>query len=200
MHNTTGRPVRATILLAAFAAAMTLAACGAKPAGTPAPVPTPTSPPTAAPATPGSSPVARGADIDPGFTGGSGGTGKPGDPNGTVSSPPMQPVPMPGDGAAHVKPVPGVKDARPASIDHISVAADGRTLTVYWYGGVEDCYALSEVRVERDSHGLLIITVMEGTRPGLAPNTACIDLAQLKATTITLDAPLFQDGSQPHDL
>jgi hypothetical protein len=205
MDRPVARRVRASFLLAALAGALTLGACGARPAGTPIPVTTPSpAPPTAAPATPGSSRIARLPGTDPGTgpggAGGSTGAGNPGDPNGTVTSPPMQPGPVPGDGALHVKPVPGVKDARPASIDHISVAADGITLTVYWYGGVEECYALAEVRLERDSHGLLIISVMEGTRPGLPPNTACIDLAQLKATTVSLDGPLFQDGSQPHDL
>jgi hypothetical protein len=203
MHTTAARPVRASLLIAAIAAALMLGACGAKPAGTPVPVATPTAPPTSAPATPGSSPVARQPGTDPGTgpggAGGSTGAGKPADPNGTISSPPMQPEPVPGDGALHVKPVAGVKDAHPAAIDHISVAADGVTLTVYWYGGVEACYALSEVLTARDANGLLVITVLEGTNPGLPANTACIDLAQLKATTITLDAPLFHDGSLPRD-
>ena len=92
-----------------------------------------------------------------------------------------------GDGATRVRPQRGIKDARPHAWDHIDVAADGKTLTVYYYGGVEDCYGLAEVRVAT-SDGLSI-TVLEGTRPG-AGDRACIEIAVPKAATVTLDEPL----------
>lgn len=107
---------------------------------------------------------------------------------------PAEPPP-PTDGATHVEPQPGVRDAIPYAIDHISVAADGVTVTVYWWGGVETCYGLKEVRVEQDDDGTLSLTVLEGTLPDLGDDVACIDIALLKATTITLDEPLFEDGS-----
>jgi hypothetical protein len=185
MHVPAARPVRASLLLAVMAAALTLVA-GASAAAY--------SPDGATNATP---PTAPGV-TEPG--GGGGQPGNPGDPDGVIPIGPFDPAPtFPGDGAVHVTPVPGVTDAHRAAIDHISVAADGVTLTIYWYGGVEACYALSEVQAARDGNGLLVITVLEGTRPGLDPNLACIELAQLKATTITLDAPLFRDGSQIWD-
>jgi hypothetical protein len=122
-----------------------------------------------------------------------------GDPDGTIGIGLFEP-PIPWtDGAVHVTPNACVTDAHPMAIDHISLGADGVTLTIYWYGGVEACYALSEVLVARDASGLLIITVLEGRNPAMDPNLACIQLAQLKATTITLDAPLFGDGSLPRD-
>ncbi len=81
-------------------------------------------------------------------------------------------------------------DPRPHAWDHIDVSADGRTLTVYYYGGVEDCYGLAEVRVET-SNGISI-TVLEGTRPA-ARDMACIEIAVLKAVTVTLDEPLVMN-------
>ncbi len=113
-----------------------------------------------------------------------------------VSDPDTDPGASPsGDGALQVQPVPGVVDSRPHAIDRISVAADGRTVTVYWWGGVDSCYGLDEVRVERDADGAPIITVLEGTLPNLG-DVACIEIALLKSTTITLEEPLFLDGSQ----
>jgi hypothetical protein len=121
--------------------------------------------------------------------------GSTGDPGATVTSPPMSEDPMTGDGALHVQPVPGVTNARQVSIDHVALDADGKTLTVYWYGGVDTCYALEKVVAEPNADGVLVLTVFEGTLPGLPADQACIELAMLKATTITLEQPLFLDGS-----
>jgi len=132
--------------------------------------------------TPASAPTGSGAVAEP--TGG----------NGTVSGTPGVAEPT-GDGALHVEPVPGVKNARQVSIDHIAVAADGTTVTVYWYGGVDTCYALEKVLAEPNSHGVLVITLFEGTLPNLPDDQPCIELAQLKATTITVATPLYVDGS-----
>lgn len=134
-------------------------------------------------------------DTDPGDT-------KPGDtkpgaagPDEPTTGAPAPADPPSGDGALHVEPVPGVVDSLPHAIDRVSVAADGRTATVYWWGGVDSCYGLDEVRVERDADGMPVITVLEGTLPGLG-DVACIEIALSKATTITLDEPLYLDGSQ----
>ena len=195
MHRTTARPVRSTLLLAALAATLTLVACASAAAQAPT-LATDPGTPTQPAATPP-------AATDPGTTntnpgGGTGSQpGQPGDPSGPVTGGPAVNDPIPGDGAAHVEPVAGVKDARPAAIDHISTSPNGLTVTVYWYGGVDTCYALSSATATRDPSGLLVVTVLEGTRPGLPANTACIDIAMLKATTIGIDQPLFRDGSQP---
>lgn len=142
-----------------------------------------------------------GAVGDPGSGGGTGDT-KPGDtkpgaagPDEPITGAPAPAHPPSGDGALHVEPVPGVVDSLPHAIDRVSVAADGRTATVYWWGGVDSCYGLDEVRVERDADGMPVITVLEGTLPGLG-DVACIEIALSKATTITLDEPLYLDGSQ----
>ncbi len=147
-----------------------------------------------------------GAVGDPGSGGGTGdtkpGDTKPGDtkpgaagPDEPITGAPAPADPPSGDGALHVEPVPGVVDSLPHAIDRISVAANGRTATVYWWGGVDSCYGLDEVRVERDADGMPVITVLEGTLPGLG-DVACIEIALAKATTITLDEPLYLDGSQ----
>jgi len=197
MATTPARPLRTSLLLLGLLATLSLSACslttmateGGDQRGA-----------GAAPDTGG------GLDSDPGSGGGSGGT-KPGDaepddtkpgaaaPDEPIAAPPAPADPAIGDGALHVEPVAGIVNSRPHAIDRISVAADGRTVTVYWWGGVDSCYGLDEVRVERDADGGPVITVLEGTLPGLG-DVACIEIALSKATTITLDEPLYLDGSQ----
>lgn len=130
-----------------------------------------------------------GAGQDPGRQEPGGGAGV--DPDKPVgANPPAADPGVPGDGALHVQPQPGVVNALPHAWDHIAVAADGRTLTVYYWGGVEDCYALDRVDVERDADGRLVVQVFEGQRGDLGPDVACIEIALLKAVTVTLDEPL----------
>lgn len=188
MHTTVARPVRSSLLLAVLAMTLTLVACASAAAQSPTSASNPTDP-----SGPSATPPGAGT-TDPGAGNGSQ-PGNPGDPNGPITSGPITNEPIPGDGATHVLPIAGVTDAHPASIDHISIGPDGLTLTVYWYGGVDTCYALSSATATRDASGILVINVLEGTRPGLPPMTACIEIAQLKATTITLDQPIFRDGS-----
>lgn len=160
----------------------------------------------AAPAAGGGAPGDPGSGGEPAKPGSGGqplGGDLPGDTKPGGASEPDEPVvgvpdpaePSAGDGVLYVEPVPGVVDSSPRAIDRISVAADGRTVTVYWWGGVDSCYGLDEVRVDRDAGGAPIITVLEGTLPDLG-DVACIDIALSKATTITLDQPLYRDGSQ----
>lgn len=152
----------------------------------------------------GASQPSTGGGSQPGGGGGStGSTGSPGaDEPGTV--PPAEPggpdtpvtgVPGPageptGDGALHVSPEPGILNPIPHTFDRVAVAADGRTLTVYYWGGVEDCYGLADARATRADDGSYRITVLEGTRPGMG-DVACIEIALLKAVTITIDDPIF---------
>ncbi len=106
--------------------------------------------------------------------------------------PPGQPavdLPLP-IGAQPVEPQPGVVDAIPHAWDHIDIASDGRTLTVYYWGGVTDCYGLDRIDVTRGSDGQLQITVFEGRLAALGPDVACIDIALLKAATVVLDEPI----------
>ncbi len=197
MHTLANRHARSSLILVVLAATLTLVACASVAAGAPTNGPSTATPPAAAATDPITSYPGTGVPgSEPGQSGG-GQPGNSGDPNQPVTGTPGPYEPIPGDGATHVTPVPGVTDAHPAAIDHISIAPDGVTLTVYWYGGVDTCYALSSATAVPSPQGVLVITVMEGTRPDLPAGTGCIDLAQLKATTITLSQPLFHDGSQP---
>ncbi|CAN5782026.1 hypothetical protein BH24CHL6_BH24CHL6_04100 [soil metagenome] len=124
--------------------------------------------------------------------GGAGSDASIGDPDEPIAAPVLPPGPVqPGDGALVVQPQPGIVDARPHAWDHIEVAPDGKTVTIYYWGGVEDCYGLAGVDVQRDADGLLTLTVLEGRRGELAPDTMCIEIALLKSVTITLDEPLL---------
>jgi hypothetical protein len=120
----------------------------------------------------------------------------PGSPDGAVASSPPVDGSISPDNATNVTPTTHVRDPRPMPIDHLSVAADGRTVTVYWFGGVDTCYALASVDVTTGADGAPVITVYEGTRAELPPDTMCIEIAVLKSTVIVLDQPLFHDGSQ----
>lgn len=198
MTMTLTRPMRMSTLLLGLLAILSISACsvatmatedGAEQRNAAAP-----------PATSGGGSGDKG-DGD-GTVGDTGGGGAPDDtkpagasPDEPVGADPDPDAPPAGDGALHVEPVPGIVDSRPQAIDRIAVAADGRTVTVSWWGGVDTCYGLDEVRVDRDADGTPIITVLEGTLPDLG-DVACIDIALLKATTIILDEPLYLDGSQ----
>ncbi len=187
MTMTSTRPVRRSILLLGLLATISISACSVATMATGA---------SAEQRDAGSRPDAGGGA--PGDTGNAaaptdlGNSAEPDEPS--VGEPAPQ-DPSPGDGALHVEPVPGIVDSRPHAIDRISVAADGHSVTIYWWGGVDSCYGLDEVRVDRDADGPPTITVLEGTLPDLG-DVACIDIALLKATTITLDEPLYLDGSQ----
>jgi len=147
--------------------------------------------------------LVTGCSMSAGLGGGSsaGGSGEgptgspPTDPEAPVTNDPGAIDELPsGDGATPVEPEPGIINAIPHAIDRVSVSPDGRTLTVYYWGGVEACYGLKEVRTEVDDEGLLHITVLEGTKAAAA-DQACIDIAMLKAATVTLDEPILVDDS-----
>lgn len=146
---------------------------------------------TAVPPTASDPPAATRASEPPAEPGGGGGdSGDTGDPDAPTGAQPPPMEPGMSDGALHVQPQPGIVDARPHAWDRISVAADGRTLTVYYWGGVEECYGLAGVDVQADEQGRPVIRVFEGRRGNLAPDTACIEIALLKAVTVELDEPI----------
>jgi hypothetical protein len=195
MHPT--RAARATIWLTLLLTTVTtLTACGGAAEVGASPTATPV-----VPALPDDRGDATGGGEDPGSDDGSGSApgGAPGGGGGNVVDPdqPVGGVPAPGDpqippdGALQVQPEPGIVNAIPHAWDRITIAPDGRTITVYFWGGVQDCYGLASVQVERDANGLLQVTVMEGQRGNLAPNTACDEIALLKAVTVALDDAIF---------
>ncbi len=94
-------------------------------------------------------------------------------------------------GAQRVDPEPGIRDARPAGIDHFVVSEDGATVDVFYWGGVEACYGLAGARAARLPDGSLDIEVLEGRRAGV--DGPCIDLALLKVVTLPLVHDLPRD-------
>lgn len=116
----------------------------------------------------------------------------PGSPDDGVVGSPTGPEPFdPGmDRALAVQPEPGIRNASPYAFDRISFAADGRTATIYYYGGVEECYGLAGASIMRNEDGTYAVTVLEGARAAAA-DRACIEIALLKAVTVTLDEQLF---------
>lgn len=155
--------------IAALSAILTLGACSGGAA--------PSAPPSA-------SPPAQDlpASIDPGGGGGSG--GNPG--TGIVNPDPGGPGPVdPGLGQAKlVVAKPGQLNPHPVTAANLQASVDGRRVLVKvsWYSGVEPCYVLDSVKVERDGTNIAI-TPIEGTGD---PNVACIELAVLKATIVDL--------------
>jgi hypothetical protein len=134
---------------------------------------------------PGSTPACESCDpIDPTHP------SVPSDPEEPVTGAPGPVEPAPADGAKRVKPEPGIVNAIPVTFDHVTVGADGRTLSIYYYGGVEDCYGLHSVDVSRNDDGSLGISILEGGRANLG-DVACIEIAMLKVVDVTIDEPVF---------
>jgi hypothetical protein len=95
--------------------------------------------------------------------------------------------------ATPIEPDPSVVDARPTPWDHIVVAADGRSLEVYFWMGVTECHGLHSVTVSQGEDGLSV-ALMTGLAPGGA-DRVCIEIAQLYVTTVTLETPLIGNVS-----
>ena len=94
----------------------------------------------------------------------------------------------PGDSAEPVEPRPGMVNVSPIPFDHVDVGDDDRTLTVFFWSGVEPCYVLDRVDVD-ESPGSIRITLFQGSDPDVT-NVACIDIALLKKVTLQLDEPV----------
>lgn len=115
-------------------------------------------------------------------------------PDGELPVNPDEPVTAPADpgadgdaaGATAVEPTDGLEDVRAVGWDTVEVNPDDQTeVTVFWTSGVAPCNALSEVTAEL-SDDAVTLTVLEGTVPSDEPQ-ACIEIAQYKRATITLD-------------
>ena len=97
-----------------------------------------------------------------------------------------------GGSVGTVTPEPGgqVQPDQPASqFTSVTAGADGRSLEVTFWGGVEDCYTYT-VSVS-ETEDAIELTRRERVRDGAQ---VCIELAQEYRRTVTLDAPL---GSRP---
>ena len=96
-------------------------------------------------------------------------------------------------GATKIEPDPTVANARPHAWDHIVVGADGLTLSVYFWMGVEDCNGLHSVTVAPTATGI-DLQLQTGIPVG-TEDVACIEIAQLYVTIVTLDEPLITDAA-----
>ena len=114
-------------------------------------------------------------------------------PDATVSY-----TPCPGDddpvvtdpyqGAQKVEPTPGMSDVSPRAFDKVVVGDDDRTLTIYFWSGVEPCYVLDHVDVDYGP-GAITVTLFEG-HDASAGDVACIEIALIKKVVVQLDEPV----------
>lgn len=116
------------------------------------------------------------------------------DPDQTASSP-VDPDPggddseLPDPGPGVVVAEPGLLNPVPSAIESAAVVddGDGTKLEVRFYNGIEECYGLDRVEVEETPEQVTIGLFTGGRPPG---DQVCIDIAELVATVVTLDAPL----------
>jgi hypothetical protein len=94
----------------------------------------------------------------------------------------------PGDGAQLVEPTPGMAGVRAHAFDHAVVGEDGKTVTIFFWSGVEPCYVLDHVDVDYGGKAVTI-TLYEGHDPN-AGDVACIEIALLKKVVVQLDEPV----------
>jgi hypothetical protein len=104
----------------------------------------------------------------------------PGDDNPVVTNP--------YDGAQKVEPTPGMSGLYPRAFDNAVVGDDDRTLTIFFWSGVEPCYVLDHVDVD-DGPGAITVTLFEG-HDASAGDVACIEIALLKKVVVQLDEPV----------
>ncbi len=135
-------------------------------------------------------PVPGSSTASPGLPGGggadgpaSGGGSSPNPATGSGGAPgfadPGQPAPT------IVTPGSGLSGVHPVGATSIETAVNGRDLAVRvaWWSGVEPCTVLSGVDVAQDG-STFTLTVREGS--AAPPDTACIDIAQYKASIVDL--------------
>jgi hypothetical protein len=97
-------------------------------------------------------------------------------------------VTNPYDGAQKVEPTPGMSDRYPHTFDKVVVGDDGKTLTIFFWSGVEPCYVLDHVDVDYGP-GAITVTLFEG-HDASAGDVACIEIALLKKVVVQLDEPV----------
>lgn len=91
--------------------------------------------------------------------------------------------------ATPITPDPTVTDPQPHGWDSVAVAADGTSLTVYFWMGVPECHGLHSVEVTPADSGIDLV-LYTGVPAG-AEDVMCIAIAQLYETEVQLDEPLI---------
>ena len=108
------------------------------------------------------------------------------DPNGSVGIdlPPSDPGAAPDPSGRIVVPQPGQLDVHPVAAESLAATVAGRrvVLTVTWTSGVEPCYVLDSIVVQRGDH-TFAITLREGHGPG---DAVCIEIAETKRAMVDL--------------
>ncbi|MEO3811288.1 hypothetical protein ABGB17_20025 [Sphaerisporangium sp. B11E5] len=95
-------------------------------------------------------------------------------------------TPSPNPDASPVRPVGNTINPRPIAFERAEPSADGRSLKVYWWSGVEPCHVLDRVEV-KEAAGSVTVTLFEGPSE---PDAICVQIAVHKVTTVQLKAPL----------
>jgi hypothetical protein len=108
------------------------------------------------------------------------------DPNGSVGIdlPTDDPGGVPDPGGQIVVPKPGQLDVHPVAGQLLAATVDGRrvVLTVTYTSGVEPCYVLDSIVVQRGDQSFAI-TLREGHGPG---DAVCIEIAETKRVMVDL--------------
>ena len=94
----------------------------------------------------------------------------------------------PYDGAQKVEPTPGMSGVNPTAFDKVVVGDDGKTLTIFFWSGVEPCYVLDHVDIDARSDAITV-TLFQG-HDASAGDVACIEIALLKKVVVHLDEPV----------
>ncbi|MET8142043.1 hypothetical protein ABZU32_17180 [Sphaerisporangium sp. NPDC005288] len=119
-------------------------------------------------------------------------TGASGSPDDAVSAPAgtaqVTTPAAPAAGPSPTRPKGPTVHPRKVRWEKVRPSRDGRRLTVIWWSGVEPCSVLDRVGV-RETAKSVTITLYEGQARG-AENTACIEIAVQKSTTVKLKKPL----------
>jgi hypothetical protein len=185
-------------LVAAFLAALTLAACGTAAAPSPSPGPSTAAATTRPTPThvPGDGGTGGGIGVDPGSgSGGSGGGAGGGSDPGTGGGGGIFPLPP----DPNQNPLLGDANYVVAGKDLINqhavnvqlvraiVRDDGKAVAdLRWWSGVAPCNQLDHVEIVKDDAAKTIhLTVVEGSGQG---DVACIEIAELHATVVDLGA------------
>lgn len=111
-----------------------------------------------------------------------------GDPDDPVSSIPCPEESDDGGGpkAERAEPQPGQAGVHPVAWDRAK--PNGDVVRVFYWSGVEPCYVLDHVDVE-ETRRRVTITLFEG-HTDTDEDVACIEVAVLKYTDVSLDAPV----------
>jgi hypothetical protein len=104
---------------------------------------------------------------------------------------PGEPNPPWDDGALAAEVVPGLENVRPTTWEHVLVAPDGQTLTVYFWNGPPECAGLADAQAVT-ADGEVSVRLRVGDVAGAE---ACPAIAQLYRVVLVLDERLVTGGS-----